>query len=132
MPCLMPVGMTLRNRDSDLGRQRVGGDVEVRVRSAHQDVAHGAADEVALEAGRLEHSGKISNDPGNAHDAVQYSGTGGGMSRKALWGDRRTGKKKPPRRVRRGGSALYGFSYLKSWRTDWGRVLACASIAVED
>jgi hypothetical protein len=22
--------------------------------------------------------------------------------------------------------------YLKSWRTDWGRVLACASIAVED
>jgi hypothetical protein len=53
------------------------------VRAAHQDVADGAADEVALKARRLEFGGQISNGPGNAHDANQYSRSGGGVSRKS-------------------------------------------------
>jgi hypothetical protein len=47
------------------------------MRAAHQDIAYGAADKVALKARGCEYLGKISNGSGNAHHTVKYSGTGG-------------------------------------------------------
>ena len=76
-------GNDLAEQGGHLLGQRIGGDIVVRVRPPHEDVAHRAAHQVALKAAGNEDRGEIADDAGNVDHAVEYRGRAGGMSRKA-------------------------------------------------
>jgi hypothetical protein len=77
-------------KGNDLGGVRIGGNVEIRVRPSEENVAHGAADEVALKPCLAKHRGEISDDPGNVHGGIEYLELG-------VEGQEKRGFKKKPR-----------------------------------
>ena len=64
-PVLDARGDHAAKQGRDLFRERIRGDVVIRVGPSHERVAHGAADEVALEAGLPKRRGEISDHSGD-------------------------------------------------------------------